>query len=81
MQSVPVRTTPRGVAMRDVRLYDLGRLVGFLPRTEAAEEWIAENVQAEPHQRPGLIFSWVEARHAGDLANAMIGAGLDVGSQ
>jgi len=26
---------------------------------------------------PGLIL-WVEARYAGDLANAMIGAGLDV---
>jgi hypothetical protein len=35
--------------MSDVRLYDQGNLVGFLPRTEAAEEWIAENVQAEPH--------------------------------
>jgi hypothetical protein len=66
--------------MSDVRLYDQGNLVGFLPRTEAAEEWIAENVQAEPHERPGLIL-WVESRHAGDLANAMIGAGLDVGSQ
>jgi hypothetical protein len=62
------------------RAYDQGSLVGFLPRTEPAEEWIAENVEAEPHQRPGLIL-WVESRHAGDLANAMIGAGLDVGSQ
>jgi len=65
--------------MSDVRLYDQGRLVGFLPRTEAAEEWVAENVQAESYSRPGLIL-WVEARHAGDLANAMIGAGLDVQS-
>jgi hypothetical protein len=63
--------------MSNIRLYDQGSLVGFLPRTEAAEEWIAENVQAEFYPRPGLIL-WVGARHAGDLAKAMIGAGLDV---
>jgi hypothetical protein len=55
--------------MSDVRLYDQGSVVGFLPRTESAEEWIAENVQAEPHQRPGLIL-WVEARHVTEQALA-----------
>ena len=41
--------------MSDVRLHDQGS-VGFLPRTEAAEEWIAENLQAEFYPRPGLIL-------------------------
>lgn len=55
-----------------------GSMVLFEPQTPAARLWISENVVIESWQWMGTAFA-VDVRMAGDLAEAMKGAGLEVG--
>lgn len=54
-----------------------GSIVMFYPRTQAAEQWIEDNVQLESWQWLGLQFG-VDPRYAGDLVAGMRDAGLEV---
>jgi len=61
----------------DVAVGGGGSIFTFTPLTPMAEEWIAENVQAESWQWLGAGLC-VEHRYAGDLAEGMQAAGLVV---
>jgi hypothetical protein len=63
--------------MPDIRVIPESTLVGVMPVTEAAREWIEENAQAESWQWLGDIL-WVEARYALPLLRGAHDAGLEV---
>lgn len=58
----------------DVSVYDAGSIVIVTPLTEAATEWVDENV-SEERMSYGAGFV-VEHRYAGDLLQGMAEAGL-----
>ena len=63
--------------MVDAKFHHNGSLVGIVPITLAAQEWIAENVDAEGYMWMGSVL-YAEPRYAYDIANGMADAGLTV---
>ena len=61
----------------DVIVNFQGSVVGFTPRTDAAREWIEDNVQAEDYQWMGPTL-WVDHRYAGPLCDGMAADGLEL---
>lgn len=71
-------TAQRGAASTpDFRITDEGSLVGFKPVSEAALDWITENVESEPWQWMGT-YLWVDHRMAQPLLDGIIAAGFEV---
>ncbi len=62
--------------MPDVRVQNEGTLYLFHLLTDAAQEWVEENVQGEAQLCAGALV--VEHRYARDLANGMLAHGLEV---
>lgn len=62
----------------DVTVENHGSLFVFTILTDAANEWVSENVQTEPHQWLGDHTLAVEHRYAHDIAQGMLDAGLEV---
>jgi len=67
--SVPPQTEP------DVSVLNDGSVVLFTPNTDAARDWVRDNVQLEDWQWLGNGFA-VDHRYAGDLAEGMVADGL-----
>lgn len=65
--------------LNDILVHDHGSVVGFTPISLAASSWIDENVQTEDWQWMGPCL-YVDRRPAADLLDAMLNAGLVVGS-
>lgn len=63
--------------MTDARFHNHGSLIGIVPITMAAQDWIDEHVEAEAYMWMGPVL-YAEPRYAHDLANAMIADGLTV---
>lgn len=61
----------------DVRFYNQGSLIGIDARTQAAKDWIAENVQADGCMWLGHVL-YAEYRYARTIADAMIADGFNV---
>jgi hypothetical protein len=61
----------------DVEVAGHGSISTITPVTEAARQWIAENVQAEAWQWLGRSLT-VETRFLGPLVEGMINDGLSV---
>jgi hypothetical protein len=61
--------------MIDARFHNNGSLIGIVPITPAAQEWIAENVDADGYQWLGNVL-YSEPRCAHVIASAMIADGL-----
>ena len=61
----------------DVMVENHGTVFLFAPLSDAAKEWVRENVVLEPYQWLGPAFS-VEHRYARDLAAGMQSDGLVV---
>ena len=61
----------------DVLISDQGSLFLVTPMSEAARDWVSENVQLEGWQWMGISFA-VEWRFAQDLISGMQGDGLEV---
>ena len=62
--------------MADVEVRNEGTIFLFRPLTEAAREWLAENVDEEAMYYGEFLV--VEHRYADDLAQGMIDDGLEV---
>lgn len=60
----------------DVRVRDEGSIILVEPITEAAENWITENVQADAQYVGRSLV--VEHRYAADLISGMVNDGLEV---
>lgn len=54
-----------------------GSVVTFRPVTQAAKDWVEENVHTEGWQWMGSVFA-VDHRFVQDLIDGMVAAGLDV---
>ena len=52
-----------------------GSVIGFVPNTAEAQEWVEENVALEPHQWMGGAF-YGEPRYMDDLATVAIEEGF-----
>jgi hypothetical protein len=63
--------------MADVQVDNQGTIVAITPLSDAAREWLNENVQAESWQWVGDTLG-VEPRYAGPLLEGMQAAGLTV---
>jgi len=63
--------------MTDVHVYNQGTVIGFMPMSEAANEWFADNVQAENWQWLGGMLA-VDHRYASDLIEGIKEAGLEI---
>jgi hypothetical protein len=63
--------------MIDARFHNHGSLVGIVPITMVAQDWIAENVDAEAYMWLGAVL-YAEPRYAHDIATAMQSDGLTV---
>ena len=63
--------------MIDARFHNHGSLIGIVPITMVAQDWIDENVNAEAYMWMGLVL-YAEPRYAHDIANAMAAAGLTI---
>jgi hypothetical protein len=63
--------------MVDARFHNHGSLIGIVPITTAAQDWLDENVHAESYMRMGAVI-YSEPRYAHDIANAMQSDGLTV---
>jgi hypothetical protein len=61
----------------DVEIVNHGSLYGFRPVSQAARDWIAENVSDDAQWFGGALM--VEHRYASDLAEGMAGDGLELG--
>jgi len=62
--------------MTDVLVTNHGSIFTFLPLSDAAEEWVAEQL---PDDTPMLGNEYcVEHRYARDIADGMISDGLEV---
>jgi hypothetical protein len=61
----------------DVTVENHGSLFLFTPHTQAAKDWVSENVGLESWQWLGTGFA-VEHRFALDLADGMLADGLEV---
>jgi hypothetical protein len=64
--------------MSDFKATDHGTVVGFAPLTEAAQEFLDENVHIEDWQWVGQQF-YVDHRPAQNLIDGIVSAGLSVG--
>jgi len=64
--------------MIDIRIHDDGTVVGFTPLTDAARDWIDENVESESWQWLGETL-FVDHRMARPLAHGMAADGLEIG--
>jgi len=62
--------------MADVTVENLGTIFMFYPQTDAAWDWVEENIKG-PMQRFGPELA-VEHRYAADLAAGMKADGLEV---
>lgn len=62
----------------DIQIVDHGSVVQFVMHTDAARNWVRENVEYEGWQMMGGALC-VEHHIADDLAWAMAGSGLSVG--
>jgi hypothetical protein len=60
--------------MADFIIRNEGTILLFRPLTDAAREWLEENVQADAQWFRGALV--VEHRYAGDLAVGLIQAGF-----
>ena len=58
----------------DIYVSNHGSIFTFLPMTERANDWIAENVQDSAQWFGGQLC--VEHRYAYDLADGMVAGGL-----
>ena len=63
--------------MIDARFHNNGSLIGIVPITTAAQDWIDENVEAEAYMWMGPVL-YAEPRYAHDIATAMAAAGLTI---
>lgn len=63
--------------MADFQIFDRGSVVGFAPQTEAATEFVDENVHLESWQWQGNVF-WADHRPAQDLIDGIAAEGLTV---
>ena len=63
--------------MPDVLIRNEGTIIQIIPETEAAKEWIDENVHSEPWQWLGPTLC-VDHRMAGPLIEGMADAGLEL---
>jgi hypothetical protein len=61
--------------MADIRVINDGTLIGFRMLTEAARNWVDDNVQSEGWQWLGTTL-YVDHRMAGGLIDGMIDAGF-----
>jgi hypothetical protein len=60
----------------DIQITNHGSIFLFAPLTNAASDWIDENVDPGAQWLGGSLA--VEPRYASDLANGMADAGLDI---
>ena len=60
--------------MTDFTIQNEGSILLFRPLTDAAREWLKENVQEDAQWFGDALV--VECRYAGDLAVGMLAAGL-----
>lgn len=63
----------------DVTVNDQGTVVAFTLNTEAATDWVREEVLTEPWQWLGMSTFAVDHRYAELLIEAMRASGLEVG--
>ena len=63
--------------MTDARFHNHGSLIGIVPITTAAQEWIDEHVDTEGFMWLGPVL-YAEPRYAHTIATAMIADGLTV---
>lgn len=63
--------------MTDARFHNNGSLIGIVPITTEAQEWIDEHVNTESYQWIGQVL-YAEPRYAHRIAAAMIADGLTV---
>jgi hypothetical protein len=63
--------------MPDFLIADHGSIITIAPVSEAARQWLDENVASEPWQWLGGALS-VEHRCASDLMDAIEAAGFDI---
>lgn len=61
----------------DVQITNNGSIFSFRLMTQAAKDWVEENVQTESYQFMGSTLH-VEHRYARDLAAGMQEAGLEI---
>ena len=61
----------------DVRFHNKGSLIGVDARTQAAKDWIAENVEAESCMWLGHIL-YVKPSYAHLIASAMAADGFNI---
>lgn len=64
--------------MPDITISNHGSVFGFELHTERARSWIDENVETEEWQWQGGFVLCVDSRFAGQLAEGMQAAGLEV---
>lgn len=60
--------------MVDIKIYDDGSIIGFLPVTDKAREWIDDNILDDPPYLGNMLC--VERRYAGDIDTGMRESGL-----
>ena len=63
----------------DIQIQNEGNIFLFRPISEAGKAWIDENLLLLDIQRFGQSTAVVEHRYAGDIANAILEAGLSIG--
>lgn len=63
--------------MYDVTVHNEGSVFGFQLSSTGAREWVQANVATEGWQWMGNTL-YVDHRHAGELAEILMGAGFDV---
>lgn len=59
----------------DFQIIYADSVVGFVPNTAEAQEWVEENVELEPYQWLGGAF-YGEPRYMDELATAAVNDGL-----
>lgn len=63
--------------MTDVQVLNEGSVIGLLPQSPAAQDWIDSNLETEGWQWLGPTL-WVDHRMAGNIIDGMINDGLEV---
>jgi hypothetical protein len=58
----------------DIHIQNEGTVVLFRPLTQAANDWIEENIRGDAQWFGGALV--VEHRYAGDVVVGIVGAGL-----
>jgi hypothetical protein len=64
--------------MADVSIRDEGSVVLFTPESDAGREWVEEHIGADNGFQPYWPTVVVEHRYAGDVADGMVGDGLEL---